>query len=133
VDLGHRFLCRVYYEDTDAGGIVYHANYLKFTERARTEFLRFHNIHQHVLAKEQGVKFVVAGCSMTYIAPAYLDDCLEVVTTIDSRTLLRMMLIQEILRDSKKIFTSQVTLACVDDSGRACRFPSCVEVLRNSQ
>ncbi|MDR1910516.1 MAG: tol-pal system-associated acyl-CoA thioesterase [Holosporales bacterium] len=128
----HRFPCRVYYEDTDAGGIVYHANYLRFTERARTEFLREHGIHQHTLAQEHGVLFVVAKCSMTYIAPAHLDDWLEVLTSVHSKSPLRLILTQDIVRTRQKIFTSLVTLACINTSGRACPLPACInKIIQN--
>jgi acyl-CoA thioester hydrolase len=129
---GHHFFCRVYYEDTDAGGIVYYANYLRFAERARTELLRTHGIHQRALAQERGVFFVVAKCNMTYISPAYLDDWLEIVTTVESKTSIRLVLTQDIFRDDQRLFTSLITLACVNASCRASRFPACIEEIGQS-
>ncbi|MBR3662728.1 MAG: tol-pal system-associated acyl-CoA thioesterase [Alphaproteobacteria bacterium] len=72
------FPVRVYYEDTDAGGIVYYANYLKFAERARSEFLRYLNINQEKLLKEQGTGFVVRSCNIEYLSSAVLNDDLTV-------------------------------------------------------
>lgn len=74
----HTFSYRVYYEDTDAGGVVYYANYLKFFERARTDFFRAKNIIQSDLAKNSGIVFVVRNCQIDFIKPAKLDDILEV-------------------------------------------------------
>ncbi|MDR1267072.1 MAG: tol-pal system-associated acyl-CoA thioesterase [Holosporales bacterium] len=119
----HRFSFRVYYEDTDAGGIVYYANYLRFTERARTEFLRAQGIHQRALAREEGLFFVVAQCQMHYIAPAYLEDWLEVTTTVNIKSSMRLVLQQDIFRNEDKIFTSLLTLACVNAHHKACQFP----------
>ncbi len=76
---------RVYYEDTDAGGVVYYANYLKFCERTRTEWLRALGVAQHALLDEQGVGFVVRSVQADYLAPARLDDALEVSARIASR------------------------------------------------
>lgn len=73
---------RVYYEDTDAGGVVYYANYLKFMERARTEWLRTRGLDQDVLLKEQDLVFAVRSLSIDYIRPARLDDLLQVRVTV---------------------------------------------------
>ncbi|MBM85529.1 MAG: acyl-CoA thioester hydrolase [Rhodospirillaceae bacterium] len=78
----HGFRVRVYYEDTDAGGIVYHANYLKFAERARTEFLRLCGIGQDAMRTENGIGFAVRRCVVDFQAPARLDDVLEVRTRL---------------------------------------------------
>lgn len=72
------FPIRVYYEDTDAGGIVYYANYLKFAERARTEYLRHLGIDQQTMLKEKGIGFVVRDCHISYKSPAQLDDALNI-------------------------------------------------------
>ncbi|MDR0406820.1 MAG: tol-pal system-associated acyl-CoA thioesterase [Holosporales bacterium] len=123
------FRLRVYYEDTDAGGIVYHANYLRFTDRARTEFLRTCGIHQQAYRKKTGVLFVVAKCSITYIASARLDDLLDVVTTVSDVTPLRLVLSQEIFRRSQKVFTSTVTLACIDGAEKAAPLPKDIKAI----
>ena len=76
------FPIRIYYEDTDAGGIVYYANYLKYAERARTEYLRHLGLNQDTLLKEQGVGFVVRDCHISYKSPAKLDDALHITCKI---------------------------------------------------
>ena len=76
----HVFQCRVYYEDTDAAGIVYYANYLKFAERARSEFLRVRGISNRAVHEREGVVFAVRRLTVDYIAPARLDDLLDVRT-----------------------------------------------------
>ncbi len=76
------FPVRVYYEDTDAGGIVYYANYLKFAERARTEFLRLVGKNQDDMLKQQGLGFVVKDCHISYKTPAKLDDALNVTCKV---------------------------------------------------
>lgn len=94
----HTLDIRVYYEDTDAGGVVYHANYLNFGERARTEFLRSLGHQNSDLEKEFGVLFVVKHIEIDYIAPAFLDDQLQMETRIKT------------LKNSS--FTMQQTLRC---------------------
>jgi acyl-CoA thioester hydrolase len=76
----HRYFLRVYYEDTDAGGVVYHANYLRFAERARTEAMRAAGVPHSELAESFGLSFMVQRIEMEYLRPARLDDALEVVT-----------------------------------------------------
>ena len=73
---------RVYYEDTDSGGIVYYANYFKYTERCRTEFLRELGVSQTKIYKDSGIKFIVHSVSMEYLNPSYLDDILKVETKV---------------------------------------------------
>jgi acyl-CoA thioester hydrolase len=74
---------RVYYEDTDAGGVVFYANYLKFFERARTEWLRAMGVGQHALASDEGIIFIVKSTTVDYLAPAQLDDVLELTVSIE--------------------------------------------------
>jgi acyl-CoA thioester hydrolase len=78
-----RWKIRVYYEDTDAGGVVFYANYLKFFERARTEWLRAMGVGQHALASEEGIVFIVKSTTVDYLAPAQLDDVLELTVGIE--------------------------------------------------
>ena len=80
----HVFSVRVYYEDTDAGGVVYYANYLKFAERGRSELLRQHGIDNTGLQQRHGINFAVRDCSVTYHAPARLDESLSVLTDVQS-------------------------------------------------
>jgi len=105
---------RVYYEDTDAGGVVYYANYLKFCERTRTEWLRALGVAQQALLVEQGLGFVVRSVRADYLAPARLDDALEVSARIASRRRASLVFDHEIRRDGELLFTAQVLVACVD-------------------
>ncbi len=122
----HRLPIRVYYEDTDLAGIVYYANYLRFTERARTELLRAAGVDQSELKDATGVVFAVRRVEADYIAPARFDDLLEVVTTLDTLSGARAVLTQDILRDGETLFASRVTLVALTADGRPTRLPHAV-------
>ena len=117
----HRFSLRVYLEDTDGIGIVYYANYLKFAERARTEFLRYFDISHAEMIKEQGVMFVVRTCTLNCLASARLDDVLEVRTHLKKPGRAKLEVSQAILREEKLIATLEVTLACINPMGKPVR------------
>ncbi|WP_298298824.1 tol-pal system-associated acyl-CoA thioesterase [uncultured Litoreibacter sp.] len=119
----HRFSCRVYYEDTDLAGIVYYANYLKFIERARSEWVREIGVDQ-VSMKAEGLVFAVRRVEADYLAPARFDDLLEVETALRSVTASRIVLNQTVKRGDAALFSSVVTLVCVSDSGRPVRIPA---------
>lgn len=105
---------RVYYEDTDASGVVYHARYVAFYERARTEMLRQHNFHQHALM-QANVAFVVRRMAVEYFAPARLDDLLQVESEIVSRKRASLTFAQRILNaDGQLLSQADVVIACVD-------------------
>ena len=106
----------MYFEDTDAGGVVYYANYLKFCERARTEWLRTTGLVQNRLATEQNILFVVRSVAADYLRPAVLDDLLEVVSTIDKLGRASLDFAQQVRRDGQLLFEARVTIACVDRS-----------------
>ncbi len=111
------FPVRVYWEDTDAGGVVYYANYLRFLERARTEWLRARGYSQQSLSTEQGIQFMVLGVGIEYRAPARLDDLLRVTCEphVESRTTARF--VQHIYRDSPTpglLVEASVRVVCVD-------------------
>jgi acyl-CoA thioester hydrolase len=114
---------RVYYEDTDAGGIVYYANYLKFAERARTEWVRSLGISQDMLWREQGVGFVVRHVGVDYKKPARLDDLLRVEVRLKERRTSSLELVQPILCDGTLIAEVQATLVCVNREMRPIRLP----------
>lgn len=105
---------RVYYEDTDSGGVVYYANYLKFMERARTEWLRSHGFEQTDLAEQHGIVFVVRAVSAEYLRPARFNDALEVL--VEPKQLGRSQLfVDHVIRRGEEILnTAQVRLACVN-------------------
>jgi acyl-CoA thioester hydrolase len=114
----HVFPIRVYIEDTDMGGIVYHANYLKFAERARTEFLREHGFNHTKLIKEQGVIFVVRTCLLNCLASARVDDVLEVRTYLKKLGRAKLEISQTIVREDQLIATLDVVLACISLAGK---------------
>jgi acyl-CoA thioester hydrolase len=114
---------RVYYEDTDAGGVVYYANYLKFCERARTEMLRRSGFDHTSLAQEHGVMIVVRNCAVEYIAPARLDDALEVRSRVATLGGASFTIRQEIFRVETLLVTADTRLACIDSQFRPARLP----------
>lgn len=105
---------RVYYEDTDAGGVVYYANYLKFCERARTEWLRTLGVSQQALIDEQGLAFVVRSVQADYLASARLDDALEVVIRVAMLRRASILFEQQVMRGQELLFTTRVLLASID-------------------
>jgi acyl-CoA thioester hydrolase len=114
---------RVYYEDTDAGGIVYHANFLKFAERARTEMMRALGFAHSGLAAETGTVFTVSRVAAEYRLPARLDDLLSVETRIAEIGGARLRLDQRIYRDGALLAALDITVACVGRDGRPRRIP----------
>lgn len=108
------FPIRVYYEDTDAGGVVYHARYLHFYERARTEFLRTLNFSQQVLLNECQMAFVVKSMNIDYKIPAKLDDLLDVVTEVTEVKGATILFTQFLKRAETVLSTAMVKIACVD-------------------
>ena len=105
---------RVYYEDTDSGGVVYHANYLKFMERARTEWLRALGFEQTMLKSELGIIFVVHSMTITFKSPALFNDMLEIKSRRVKLGFGSMEFLQTIMRDSQILLEATVKLACVD-------------------
>ncbi|NND21936.1 MAG: tol-pal system-associated acyl-CoA thioesterase [Silicimonas sp.] len=120
----HRFDIRVYYEDTDLAGIVYYANYLKFIERARTEWVRGIGVDQARLRAEAGIVFAVRRVEADYLAPARFDDVLSVETDVRSVSGARIVLGQDVLRGDARLFSSVVTLVALTDGGRPARLPA---------
>ena len=119
----HRFALRVYYEDTDLAGIVYYANYLKFIERGRSEWVRGLGIDQGKLKAETGVVFAVRRVLADYLKPAVYDDALVVETRLQALGNARIDLQQSVLRDTQVLFTAEVTLVCMGADGKAARIP----------
>ena len=124
----HRMTVRVYYEDTDMAGVVYYANYLKFIERGRSEWVRGLGIDQVRLKAEQGIVFPVRRVEADYFAPAYLDDLLEVVSTPVDSTASRLVLLQEVFRNGTRLFSAKVTLVAVGADFRPTRLPAVLRV-----
>ena len=122
--MAHRFEIRVYYEDTDLAGIVYYANYLKFIERARTEWVRSFGIDQGLLKRDEGIVFAVRRVEADYLAPARFDDLLEVETEVAGASPARIVLAQRVQRDGVLLFDAAVTLVALTDAGRPARLPA---------
>ena len=120
----HSFAVRVYYEDTDLAGIVYYANYLKFIERARTEWVRELGIDQVRLKEEADIVFAVRRVEADYLSPARFDDVLTVETSPAAVTGARIVLEQSVLRDGATLFEAQVTLVALTAAGRPARLPA---------
>lgn len=110
----HNVKYRIYYEDTDAGGIVYYANYLKFFERARTEMLRDNGILQSQLLRDLKIMFVVANCNIEYKKPAALDDMVLIKTKIEKKSISSIIMRQEMYLDDMLLSVVNVRLACID-------------------
>ncbi len=125
----HRKEIRVYYEDTDMAGIVYYANYLRFIERARSDWVREVGIDQLAM-KEAGVVFAVRRVEADYVAPARFDDILDVRTTLDSLSAAKMVMGQEVWRGDTLIFTAKVLIVCIGASGKPVRLPAECRLLK---
>lgn len=119
-----RYSLRVYWEDTDAGGIVYYANYLKFAERARTEMLRAAGIDQSALQAAHGMAIVVRRCEVDFLSPARLDDALTVETALQTLRKVRMTMQQVIRKGTQELVRLQVELACVDSAMKPAALPA---------
>ena len=117
----NEFSVRVYYEDTDAGGIVYYANYFKYIERARTEFLRSLGLAQSRLLSHEDTAFVVRHIQAEFLRPAKLDDCLTIHTQLTDIGGASLRMQQQVKNESKVLFMSQVRLGVIDASGRPKR------------
>ncbi|MHB0951708.1 MAG: tol-pal system-associated acyl-CoA thioesterase [Allorhizobium sp.] len=124
-DNGHRLHQRVYYEDTDFSGLVYHARYLHFLERGRTDYLRCLGVEQSALLgiDEEGLVFVVHKMEIDFKSPARMDDILEIVTRTTRAGGAKMVLEQEILRDGTQLIAARVVIAVVNRNGRPRRLP----------
>ncbi len=120
----HKIPIRVYYEDTDAGGVVYHSNFINFAERGRTELLRFMGFENKSLRESQGVLFVVRHINADYFKPAVLDDVLEIQTIVTQVKNTSLVMRQSIYRNAEMIFAADVTVVCVNaGSMKPARIP----------
>lgn len=105
---------RVYYEDTDAAGVVYYANYLRFIERARTEWLRTLGFDQRALMQTHGIAFAVRAVEADYLRPGRLDDALVATAEIEQFGGVKIVFKQAVLRGEETLFTAKVTIVCFD-------------------
>ena len=122
----HLYPVRVFYEDTDAAGIVYYANYLKFIERARTELMRLLGISHSAMKRESGLSFVVRRCAVDYGLPARLDDDLVVETRVRSVRGASIELDQDVTRAGETLISAALRLAVINEKGKAARLPGAV-------
>lgn len=122
-DGSHVFPVRVYYEDTDFSGNVYHAAYLKFFERARTEFLRAHDVHHQKLFEEEGIAFAVRSMQIDYDRAAHIDDILEATTSVLEMKGSRFILEQVMRRGDEVITRAKVVAVTMKTNGRPTRLP----------
>ncbi|MES2541189.1 MAG: tol-pal system-associated acyl-CoA thioesterase [Pseudomonadota bacterium] len=120
----HTHAVRVYYEDTDLAGIVYYANYLKFIERARTEWVTALGVDQIALKARDGIVFAVRRVEADYLRPARFGDDLVVETRLQTLGGARIVLEQVVLRGDERLFASVVTLVCLGEDGHAARIPA---------
>ncbi len=119
----YHYPVRVYYEDTDAAGMVYYANYLKFAERARTEMLRRLGVEQERLRAETGLAFVVRRCAIDYLLPARLDDDLVVTIRLAGLGGATLDLVQEVRRGDAPLVRLDILIAAIGQDGRPRRLP----------
>jgi acyl-CoA thioester hydrolase len=119
----HVLPLRVYYEDTDAAGIVYYANWLRFLERGRTELLRLLGQEHSALRDERGVNWVVRRLAIEYLKPARLDDTIEVLTSCGELRGASLDMLQEARRGEETLVRAELVVACMSESGRPVRLP----------
>ena len=117
---------RVYYEDTDAGGVVYHANYLKYAERSRTEMLRKYKIEQEVLKNNYSIRFIVKDLFIEYYKAAILDDYLTIKSLIIKISSAKIKMEQEIYRKNILLAKINITLGSINLEGKPSRLPKFV-------
>jgi acyl-CoA thioester hydrolase len=108
------FPIRVYWEDTDAGGVVYHASYLRFLERARTEWLRAQGVDQSQLKEQHGIVLVVRSMSLDFLKPALLDDALQASVRLSKRAGASLLIDQELMRGDLCLLRASAKIACLD-------------------
>lgn len=133
--MSHQLPIRVYYEDTDAGGIVYHSTFLNFAERARTEWLRELGIHQSQMTESEGVIFVVRRCEVDYLAPGKLDDALIVETRLKQLGNASITMRQDVIRPSDEVTLAalEVVCVCVNQQMRPTRLPNHIRQLLTTE
>ena len=119
----HVLPLRIYYEDTDAQGIVYYANWLRFLERGRTELLRTLGLEHSALRDTDGIHWVVRRCTIDYLKPARLDETIDVVTGCGEMRGASLDMIQEARRGEELLVRAELLVACIGESGRPARLP----------
>lgn len=126
----HSMNIRVYYEDTDLGGVVYYANYLRFIERARSEWIREIGIDQIKMRDDEKIIFVVTKLKADYLVPASFADVLTIASKIKVVSPVRAYFYQNIYRGEELLFKAEVCVACTSMSGRVKRLPEKIKILK---
>ena len=129
----HDFPVRVYYEDTDAGGVVYHANYLKFCERARSEYLRALGFENSGIRAESSALIVVKKIEADYVAPARLDDLLRVRTHLLELKNTSFFMRQIVVKDDNVVFEMKILLVFVSDGGKPVKIPLAIREIFDNE
>ena len=114
---------KVYYEDTDAGGVVYYANYLKFMERARSDALKSLGFTNKLLIEENGTYIIVKSCNINYIKPALLEDDLEIKSNIKKITKTSFFMLQKVFKGNDQITEADIHLVTIDKKGKPVKIP----------
>ncbi len=118
---------RIYYEDTDSGGVVYYANYLKYYERARTEYLRSYNFNQSILKKEKNLVFAVSEINVNYIKPLFLDDVIKVTCSIEKISKTSINFVQRITnQDDISISSALCKIVCLNENFKPTKIPDVI-------
>ena len=117
------FKLKVYYEDTDAGGVVYYANYLKFMERARSDALESLGFTNKLLIEENGTYIIVKSCNINYIKPAFLEDDLEIKSNLKETTKTSFFMSQKVFKGNDLITESEIHLVTIDKKGKPVKIP----------
>ena len=118
---------KVYYEDTDSGGVVYYSNYLKFLERARTEMINSIGLSNKKLLEEHKTLIIVKSCNVEYLSPSKLEDRLQIYSSIESINKASFVMIQDIKKDDDLIVKAKIKLVTVNIEGRPIKIPSVLE------
>ena len=118
---------KVYYEDTDSGGVVYYSNYLKFLERARTEMINSIGLSNKKLLEEHKTLIIVKSCNVEYLSPSKLEDRLQIYSSIESINKASFVMSQDIKKDDDLIVKAKIKLVTVNIEGRPIKIPSVLE------
>ena len=122
------FKLKVYYEDTDAGGVVYYANYLKFMERARSDALKSLGFTNKLLIEKNGTYIIVKSCNINYIKPALLEDDLEIKSNIKEITKTSFFMLQKVFKGNDQITDAEIHLVTIDKKGKPVKIPETLKV-----
>ena len=118
---------KIYYEDTDAGGVVYYSNYLKFLERARTEMIETVGLTNKKLLEEHKTLIIVKSCNIEYISPVKLEDKIQIYSTIETLNKASFVVIQNIKKDNNLVVKAKLKLVTVNQEGKPTKIPSVLE------